>query len=95
MRTSFNAGWIVKPKLNRFLELTGATSGTEPETVTLPHDAMIGTTRDPSGSHMNAYFPDGVWEYTKTFDANAMPTPTTTNALAAMIVIMRFIRHLL
>ena len=68
MRTSFNAGWIVKPKLNRFLELTGATSGTEPETVTLPHDAMIGTTRDPSGSHMNAYFPDGVWEYTKTFD---------------------------
>ncbi len=69
MRTSFNAGWIVKPKLNRFLELTGATSGTEPETVTLPHDAMIGTTRDPSGSHMNAYFPDGVWEYTKTFDA--------------------------
>ena len=26
---------------------------------------MIGTTRDPSGSHMNAYFPDGCVEYTK------------------------------
>ena len=67
MGQSFNANWSVKPKVNRFLELMG--SGTfEPQTVTLPHDAMIGTRRDPSASHMNAYFPDGVWEYTKTFD---------------------------
>ncbi len=67
---SFNQDWLVKPKVNRFLELVGGTP-TEPEPVTLPHDAMIGTERDPSGSHMNAYFPDGVWEYSKTFDAPA------------------------
>ena len=33
--------------------------------MTLPHDAMIGTARDPDGDHLNAYFPAGVWEYTK------------------------------
>jgi beta-galactosidase len=65
MRTSFNDGWQVRPKVNRFLELSNAVK--EAEAVTLPHDAMIGTARDPSASHMNAYFTDGVWEYTKTF----------------------------
>lgn len=67
MRSSFNAGWAVRPKQNPFSELTGAKSAPEP--VTLPHDAMIGTERDPSASHDIAYFPGGVWEYTKRFDA--------------------------
>ncbi len=69
MRSSFNAGWAVRPKQNPFSELTGAKSAPEP--VTLPHDAMIGTKRDPSASHDIAYFPGGVWEYTKRFDAPA------------------------
>ena len=69
MRSSFNAGWAVRPKQNPFSELTGAK--TKPEPVTLPHDAMIGTQRDPSASHDIGYFPAGVWEYTKSFEAPA------------------------
>ena len=69
MRSSFNAGWAVRPKQNPFSELTGAKSAPEP--VTLPHDAMIDTQRDPSASHDIAYFPGGVWEYTKRFEAPA------------------------
>lgn len=65
MKSSFNAGWLVRPKQSLFLELTGG--GTPPEAVTLPHDAMIGTARDPAASSMNAYFPGGVWEYTTSF----------------------------
>jgi beta-galactosidase len=68
LTTSFNHDWHVKPKVNRFLELAGGQT-TAPEPITLPHDAMIGTERSPAGSHMNAYFPDGVWEYTKSFEA--------------------------
>ena len=67
MRSSFNAGWAVRPKQNPFSELTGAKSAPEP--VTLPHDAMIDTQRDPSASHDIAYFPGGVWEYSKRFEA--------------------------
>ena len=69
MRSSFNAGWAVRPKQNPFSELTGAKS--TPEPVSLPHDAMIGTQRDPSASHDIAYFPGGVWEYTKAFEVPA------------------------
>jgi len=69
MRSSFNAGWAVRPKQNPFSELTGP-KGT-PEPVMLPHDAMIGTERDPSASHDIAYFPGGVWEYSKRFEAPA------------------------
>lgn len=69
MRSSFNAGWNVRPKQNPFSELAGAKS--TPEPVTLPHDAMISTQRDPSASHDIAYFPAGVWEYTKRFDVPA------------------------
>ena len=69
MRSSFNAGWAVRPKQNPFSELTGVKS--KPVPVTLPHDAMIGTQRDPSASHDIAYFPAGVWEYTKSFEAPA------------------------
>lgn len=69
MRSSFNAGWSVRPIQNPFSELAGPIS--TPEPVTLPHDAMIGTPRDPSASHAIAYFPAGVWEYTKSFEAPA------------------------
>jgi len=69
MRSSFNAGWAVRPKQNPFSELTGPKGTLEP--VMLPHDAMIGTERDPSASHDIAYFPGGVWEYSKRFEAPA------------------------
>ena len=69
MRSSFNGGWGARPKQNMFSELAGAASSPEP--VTLPHDAMIGTQRDPSASHAIAYFPGGVWEYSKAFDVPA------------------------
>ena len=36
--------------------------------MTLPHDAMIGTKRSPSGHAATAYFPSGTWEYKKTFE---------------------------
>ena len=66
MKSSFNAGWLVRPKQNLFLELGGA--AVDPVAVTLPHDAIIGTPRDPSASHMNGYFSGGVWQYTKVFE---------------------------
>ena len=67
MKASFNNGWEVRPKVSSFLELTG--TATAPfEAVMLPHDAMLATTRDPDGDHMNAYFPAGAWKYVKTFD---------------------------
>ena len=45
-RTSFNDDWRVRPKVNAFLELLGG--GAQPWVpVRLPHDAMIGGTRDP------------------------------------------------
>lgn len=69
MRSSFNAGWGVRPKASPFAELRGPNNSPEP--VTLPHDAVIGTRRDPSGPHSTGYFPGGVWEYSKSFDAPA------------------------
>jgi beta-galactosidase len=68
-RTSFNAGWRVRPKVSHFLELLGG--GAEPwEEVTLPHDAMIGGRRDPDEHWGNGFFPGGVWQYEKTFVAD-------------------------
>ncbi len=63
MRSSFDAGWPVRPKQNFFLEMTG--DMVEWADVTSPHDAVIGTPRDPSGSQMTGYFNGCVWEYTK------------------------------
>jgi beta-galactosidase len=62
----YNEGWNVRPKVNRFAELGGMAADWEP--VTLPHDAMIGTSRSPAANGANAYFPGGVWEYSTTLD---------------------------
>lgn len=67
-RTSFNDGWMVRPKVSPYAQLQGAQeAGVE---VTLPHDAIIGQPRSQDGtSHgRNAYFPGGNFEYSKTFD---------------------------
>src|SRR5206468_12875044 len=60
-RLSVNDGWHVRPKANRWSDLIGDTQEWVP--VTLPHDAMLGTSRSPSAGPANAYFPGGVWEY--------------------------------
>jgi beta-galactosidase len=66
IRTSFNDDWRVRPKVNAFMELVGG--GGQPWVpVRLPHDAMIGGTRDHAGDPANGFFPGGVWEYQKTF----------------------------
>ena len=70
IRTSFNDGWRVRPKVNLFMEMFGG--GGQPwEDVQLPHDAMLGGERDPFGHWGTGYFPGGVWEYEKTFAAPA------------------------
>ena len=71
-RSSFNRGWRARPKQNTFLE--GMQQGAEEwEDVTLPHDAMIGTRRDPHAldGPLNGYFPGGSFQYEKAFDVPA------------------------
>jgi beta-galactosidase len=66
-RIPFNDGWTVGTKANSFAEQL-AGSGSEPQQVTLPHDAMIGLERSPSGNAATAFFPSGNWEYKKSFE---------------------------
>ena len=66
-RTSFNDHWTVGVKANSFAEMI-AGGGSEPIPVTLPHDALIGAERSPSGHAATAYFPSGTWEYKKSFE---------------------------
>jgi beta-galactosidase len=68
-RHALNDGWSVRPKANRWSDLMGDTQ--EWVEVTLPHDAVIGTTRDPSAGPATGYFPGGVWEYRRTLDLAA------------------------
>ncbi|MFI6374389.1 glycoside hydrolase family 2 TIM barrel-domain containing protein [Streptomyces sp. NPDC050546] len=71
IRTSFNDGWQVRPKVNPFAELSGQVVPFRP--VTLPHDALIEQQRiAPDGdvtmeNAAGAYFPGGVFEYRKSF----------------------------
>ncbi|GGM98638.1 glycoside hydrolase family 2 TIM barrel-domain containing protein [Streptomyces fuscichromogenes] len=71
IRTSFNDGWQVRPKVNPFAELSGRVVPFRP--VRLPHDAMIEQRRTSPGGEVTmetaggAYFPGGVFEYRKTF----------------------------
>jgi beta-galactosidase len=66
-RAPFNDGWAVRPKPNRFAERFGEAPEWAP--VTLPHDAMIGTSRSPGAPAANAYFPGGTWEYRRELEA--------------------------
>lgn len=61
-RTSFNAGWTVKPKVSSFSDLVGGAG--EDVSVTLPHDAMISLRRSETESEgpSTGYFPGGVVE---------------------------------
>lgn len=64
--TSFNADWIVRPKTSIFAQLR-AGAGAD-VTVTLPHDAVLGSERSPDGASAQAFFPGGTFEYLKKFD---------------------------
>src|ERR1700733_5066262 len=66
-RTPFNDGWTVGAKANSFAEQI-AGSGSVRSWVTLPHDAMIGMERSPSGNAATAFYPSGNWEYKKSFE---------------------------
>jgi hypothetical protein len=70
-RTPLNDGWTYRRKANDFAEMAGTAE--PPTAVTLPHDAMIGTTRDPGlpNGSSTGYFDDGTWEYTRILFAPA------------------------
>lgn len=63
-RTVFNAGWAVRPKATAFQELGNGASAAWVD-VTLPHDALLGTARDPHAPHgeTSGYFRGGAFEY--------------------------------
>ena len=62
---SFNQDWIIRPATSAFAVLvTGA--GKAPQTVTLPHDAMLGLPRAPEHGSAAGYFPGGAFEYLNT-----------------------------
>ena len=77
-RISFNEGWEVRPKTNRFAEMVGG--GAEWRAVTLPHDAVIGTERTPSATAATGFFAGGTWEYRKSFEV------TTEEAGTAIVL---------
>lgn len=64
IRQSFNDGWSFRPLI---AEPQGPN---HPVPVALPHDAVIGTPRDPDRQLVGTgYFSGGAWEYTRTLDA--------------------------
>ncbi len=72
-RTDFNPDWAYRPRVTAFQELGGA-GGSEWQPVTLPHDALIGTPRQPDlGGHgaATAWFPGGAFEYRKSLTVDA------------------------
>ncbi len=64
---SFNRGWAFRRRLGPFEELQGEVPAFEP--VTLPHDAMLSSGRDPGGDPAVAYYRGGAFEYEKRFVA--------------------------
>lgn len=68
-RIPLNDGWAVRPKPDRFAERFGEAPEWAP--VTLPHDAMIGSSRSPEAGAANGYFPGGTWEYQRALEVTA------------------------
>ncbi|MET4538380.1 beta-galactosidase [Arthrobacter bambusae] len=66
-RVSFNGGWCVRPKIGFFSELRPGQA--TPESVCLPHDALVGAARVRSDNGSNTgYVPGGAFAYSKEFD---------------------------
>ena len=61
----FYRDWTVRKKTGS----VGLTSGNEEKKIDLPYDAMICEARsaDAVGSFRTGYFPNGVWEFKKSF----------------------------
>jgi len=76
-RSPLNDGWTVRPKQNPFAERVGMGMLSEPVPVTLPHDALIGADRSPSGNAATAYFQSGIWEYRRTLEVPAHGSGTS------------------
>ncbi|MDR0910845.1 MAG: DUF4982 domain-containing protein [Spirochaetaceae bacterium] len=64
-KTLFNEGWSVRPKTTVMAGFGGELP--RGEAVTLPHDIMIGQKRSAENSRDKGYFPNGSYEYVKTF----------------------------
>lgn len=70
IRVPLHDGWTVGPKLGAF---EAATDATAPRSVALPHDALRDLPRSPDsdqGVHA-AYYPGGVFEYSRELEAPA------------------------
>ncbi|MBP2328928.1 beta-galactosidase [Kibdelosporangium banguiense] len=65
-RTAFVDGWQFREKVNPFAELGGSVSAYRD--VVVPHDAMLTRERSPQAPQAQAFFPDGVYQYRKTFE---------------------------
>ncbi len=65
IKTSFNADWLVGPKPSYFGEID--TDKKPHKLVTLPHDAMWEKERLKDGSPSIACYPEGEYEYKKSF----------------------------
>ena len=76
-RSPLNDGWTVRQKSNRFTERLG--TGPEPVPVTLPHDALIGAERLPSGDAASGYFPAGTWQYRRVLELPADDAGTSVS----------------
>ena len=76
-RESFNSGWLFCRGSGTALERTISGAQT-PVPVMLPHDAMIGTARDPQTPTGNAtgYYPAETVHYTKEFVMDELPGAT-------------------
>ncbi|KAA8745381.1 glycoside hydrolase family 2 TIM barrel-domain containing protein [Paenibacillus sp. UASWS1643] len=65
IKNSFNSDWTVGPRTTYFSELISNQSASK--YVTLPHDAMLENVRSENGSSNIACYPDGEYEYKKSF----------------------------
>ena len=64
-RTPFTDGWQFREKVNPFAEIGGPAAPYVD--VSVPHDALIRTERDPEGEAATAYFRGGSYQYRKVF----------------------------
>ena len=65
LRTDFNHSWNFGPQVSIFFSMAGE----GPQSVDLPHDAMLHNERSANESTSTGFFPGGAWRYTKTINA--------------------------
>lgn len=65
LRSDFNRAWEFGPQVSIFFSMAGE----KPQTVDLPHDAMLRNARNAKEGTATGFFPGGAWRYTKTVNA--------------------------